>query len=143
MTVSSGAFAEGAAIPAKFTCEGDNVSLVFTWSDASAATQSITLVVDDPDAKGFVHWVVFGLDSSARALAEGAKPAHEGTNDFGKVGYGGPCPPSGRHRYRFQVYALDVPLADLPQPKGGDLAHAMDQHVLAAGTLTATYQKGG
>lgn len=143
MTVTSGAFAEGAAIPAKYTCEGDNVSPALSWTDPPTATKSIALVVDDPDAKGFVHWVAFGFDPTTRTLAEGTKPAHEGTNDFGKVGYGGPCPPSGRHRYRFQVYALDVALADPGQPKGGDLTHAMDQHVLAAGTLTGTYQKGG
>jgi Raf kinase inhibitor-like YbhB/YbcL family protein len=154
LTVTSTAFAEGAMVPTRFTCEGEDTSPPLAWSDPPAATRSFAIVVEDPDApdpkspnrKTFVHWVAYGLSPNLRGLPEGTKTAppgaRDGENDFGRAGYGGPCPPSGQHRYVFKVYALDTTLSDLNKPRAADLDRAMSGHVLAQGRLVGTYEKG-
>lgn len=147
LTVTSTAFAEGSALPPRFTCEGDGISPPLAWSAPPPATKSVAVIVEDPDApsKTFTHWIVYDLAPGVRSLPEGAKNApagaRDGTNDFGKVGYGGPCPPKGTHHYVFRVFALDATLG-LDKLHASDLASAMNGHVLAEGALTATYTKG-
>ena len=151
LTVLSSAFQEGDKIPAKYTCEGQDVSPPLAWSEPPAGTRSLALIVDDPDAPGgvFTHWLLFNIPPDSRELPE-AVPAQaeldsgalQGKTDFGRTGYGGPCPPPGRpHRYQFTLYALDQPL-DL---EGGaskkQLLSAMEGHILAQGQLTGTYQR--
>ena len=151
LTVSSSAFQEGDKIPAKYTCEGQDISPPLAWSELPAGTRSLALIVDDPDAPGgvFTHWLLFNIPPDSRELpeavptqAELASGALQGKTDFGRTGYGGPCPPPGRpHRYQFTLYALDQPL-DL---EGGaskkQLLSAMEGHILAQGQLTGTYQR--
>jgi Raf kinase inhibitor-like YbhB/YbcL family protein len=151
LTVLSSAFQEGDKIPAKYTCEGQDVSPPLAWSEPPAGTRSLALIVDDPDAPGgvFTHWLLFNIPPDSRELpeavptqAELASGALQGKTDFGRIGYGGPCPPPGRpHRYQFTLYALDQPL-DL---EGGaskkQLLSAMEGHILAQGQLTGTYQR--
>jgi Raf kinase inhibitor-like YbhB/YbcL family protein len=148
--LGSGAFAEGGAIPTKYTCEGRDVSPPLAWSGVPAGAKSLALVVDDPDAPDpaapkmtWVHWVVYDIPPATTAIAEGAGPAgaKDGTNDFGRTGYGGPCPPIGRHRYFFKLYALDAALPDLGRPSKADLEAAMNGHVLGEARLVGTYQK--
>src|SRR5262245_27429789 len=149
MTLTSTAFAAGQAIPERYTCDGDNVSPPLAWTGAPAAAKSFVLIVDDPDAPGgtFTHWLVFNLPPTAKSLPEGVKAgslpagAAEGVNGFGKAGYGGPCPPSGRHRYIHQLYALDTRLNGLARPSRGELDAAMRGHVIARATLMGTYQR--
>lgn len=151
--LTSLAFAQLAALPPRYTCEGANLSPPLSWSGVPPGTRSLALVVDDPDAPDpaapkttWVHWLVYNLPATAPGLPEGGKPlpagAREGNNDWQKPGYGGPCPPIGRHRYFFKLYALDVRLPDLgPVTKGG-LEKAMGGHVLGRAELVGTYQKG-
>jgi Raf kinase inhibitor-like YbhB/YbcL family protein len=152
LPLTSAAFAEGGAIPTRFTCEGTDTSPPLAWGEAPAGTKSIAIVVDDPDApdpkapkKTFVHWVLYDVPPGLRALPEGAGGAQgsrSGKNDFGSTSYRGPCPPTGRHRYYFRVYALDVMLPDLDKPSEADLDKAMSGHVLVRGQLMGTYEKG-
>ena len=151
----SSAFVEGGNIPTKYTCEGDDTSPPLAWADAPAGTRSFALIVDDPDApdpahpmRTYVHWVAHNIPASTTQLAEGAgsgagsMPAAsgEGFNDWKKAGYGGPCPPIGRHRYFFKLYALDTTL-NLTHPTKADLEAAMKDHVLANAQLVGMYQK--
>src|SRR5919197_6162289 len=110
LEITSGAFEEGATIPRRHTCDGENVSPPLAWSGAPEGTRSLALIVDDPDAPvgTFAHWLAWGLDREAGGLGEGERAPSEGRNDFGRTGYGGPCPPRGhgRHRYFFRLYAL-------------------------------------
>ncbi|TMQ07944.1 MAG: YbhB/YbcL family Raf kinase inhibitor-like protein [Deltaproteobacteria bacterium] len=144
LVVSSSAFSAGKEIPPKFTCDGKSTAPPLSWSNVPRGTQSIAVLVDDPDApKGtFTHWLVTGIPPTATALAEGGKlpqGAVAARNGKGSVGYTGPCPPSGRHRYLFRVFALDTVI---PSPRDKDsLLQAIDGHVLAEGELIATYQK--
>ncbi|HEV8582090.1 MAG TPA: YbhB/YbcL family Raf kinase inhibitor-like protein [Thermoanaerobaculia bacterium] len=146
MVLTSTAFAAGQAIPKRYTCDGDNVSPPLAWSGAPAAAKSFVLIVDDPDAPGgtFTHWIVFNLPPATRSLPEGAKAlpagAGEGVNGFGKTGYGGPCPPRGRHRYVHQLYALDSRLS-LEKPTRKQIDAALQEHVLARAVLMGTYQR--
>jgi Raf kinase inhibitor-like YbhB/YbcL family protein len=137
--VTSTAFAANAAIPIEHTCEGTNVAPPLAWSGAPTATQSYAVVVDDPDApsKTWVHWVVANIPATATQLPAGV----DGTNDFGKTGWGGPCPPSGRHRYVFKVYALDAPSLGTAGMAKPQLLAAIKGHVLAKGELVGTYEK--
>jgi hypothetical protein len=152
--LSSPAFPPRGEIPERFTCEGGDVSPPLTWSGAPPGTRSFALVVDDPDAPDpraprmtWVHWVVYDLPAAAHALPEGAARgglpvgAKDGLNDWKRPGYGGPCPPIGRHRYFHKLYALDAVLPDLGQPDKATLEKAMQGHVLAQAELVATYQK--
>ena len=154
LTVTSTAFASGGEIPALYTCEGKDISPPIAWSGAPAGTRSFALIVDDPDAPDptapkmtWVHWVLYNIAPTANGLPEavrsGAAPAgaREGLNDWSRTGYGGPCPPIGRHRYYHKLYALDVVLPDLGKPSKAALEKAMQGHILAQGTLIGTYQK--
>ena len=156
LIVKSSAFTDGQEIPRRHTCEGEDVSPPLAWSGAPAGTKTFALIVDDPDAPDpkapqmtWVHWVLYNLPATAAALPEGVKPAalpagtREGKNDWKRTGYGGPCPPIGRHRYFHKLYALDAALADLGTPGKAELEHAMKGHVLARAELVGTYQKKG
>jgi Raf kinase inhibitor-like YbhB/YbcL family protein len=154
LTLTSKAFAHGGEIPSIHTCEGDNTSPPLAWSGAPAGTRSLALVVDDPDApdpraptRTFVHWVLYGIPAGtsglAPAVAPGALPpgTRQGLNDRKATGYVGPCPPIGRHRYFFKLYALDAVLPDLSPPTKAALEEAMAGHVLGKAELVGTYQK--
>lgn len=151
LELSSSAFQEGGEIPTKYTCEGQDVSPTLTWGGLPAGTQSLALIVDDPDAPVgvFTHWVLFNLPADSRGLPE-AMPTQaqlsdgslQGKNDFGKIGYGGPCPPPGRpHRYQFTLYALDQTLDLKAGASKKQVLDAMQGHILAQGRLTGTYQR--
>jgi hypothetical protein len=149
--ISSTAFAEGQPIPDKYTCAGQDVSPPLTWSSAPASTKSFALIADDPDAPvgTWVHWVIYNLPPTATSLAENTPSSPElpdgskqGVNDFGNVGYGGPCPPPGRpHRYFFKIYALDAVLNLKSGATKKELLKAMSGHVLGEGQLMGTYQR--
>lgn len=154
-TLQSSAFGANDSIPAKYTCEGGDVSPPLTWADAPAGTKSFALIVDDPDAPDpkaprmtWVHWVLYDLPAGTTALPEGVaasalpRGTRQGLNDWKRTGYGGPCPPIGRHRYFHKLYALDVVLPDLGQPTKAEVEKAMQGHVLAKAELIGTYQKG-
>jgi Raf kinase inhibitor-like YbhB/YbcL family protein len=146
LTVTSPAFADGAAIPTEFTCKGDNTSPPLQWSGVPAGARSIALVVDDPDAPNgtFVHWVVYNIDPADSGIDAGTVPsgARQADNSSGNPGYTGPCPPSGTHHYRFTVYVLRSPLT---VPAGGDaeqISVAIRGKTTARGTLTGTVAAG-
>ena len=154
IVLTSTAFESGGAIPAPYTCQGRDISVPLTWSGLPAGTRSLALIVDDPDAPDpaaptmtWVHWVLYNIPPSAAGLPEAVKPGAlpagtlEGRNDWGRTGYGGPCPPVGRHRYFFKLYALDIVLPDLGQPDKRRLERAMKGHVLAQQQLVGTYAK--
>jgi Raf kinase inhibitor-like YbhB/YbcL family protein len=145
LAVTSSAFVAGADIPTEFTCEGANGSPPLAWSGAPATTKAYAIVVDDPDApkQTWVHWVLANIPATTTSLAASASAGDAGKTDFGTAGWGGPCPPSGRHRYRFKVYALDAaPLAGANATKA-ELLAAIAGHVVARGELVGTYQKHG
>jgi Raf kinase inhibitor-like YbhB/YbcL family protein len=150
MTVQSSAFEHQGPIPRKLSCDGADVSPELSWSGAPGNTQSYVLIADDPDAPGktFVHWVYYDIPASVTSLPEGVPndenpPAGgtQGTTDFGKIGYGGPCPPGGTHRYFFNVYALDGQLGLGAGATKQEVLDAMEGHVLAQGTLMGTYAR--
>ena len=154
LSLRSSSFPSQGAIPARHTCEGEDVAPALAWSDAPAGTKSFALVVEDPDAPDprapkmtWVHWVLYNMAASAGALPEAARAADlpagtlEGTNDWKSTGYRGPCPPVGRHRYFFKLYALDVVLADLRKPSKAALEKAMHGHVIGEAQLMGTYEK--
>ena len=154
LQITSPAFSQGGPIPAKYTCEGQDISPPLAWSGVPPNTKSIALIVDDPDApdpakpqRVYVHWVLYNIPSSASALQENAskgglpKGAVQGKNDWGKAEFGGPCPPIGRHRYFHKLYALDTELMGLSSPTKADVERAMRGHILASGELMGTYQK--
>jgi hypothetical protein len=155
LTITSTAFAPEGAIPSLYTCEGKDISPPLAWNGTPAATKSFALIVDDPDAPDpaapkmtWVHWVLYDIPATASGLPEAVQPSalpsgtREGVNDWGRTGYGGPCPPIGRHRYFHKLYALDTVLADLKRPKKAALEKAMQGHILAQAVLIGTYQKG-
>jgi Raf kinase inhibitor-like YbhB/YbcL family protein len=141
------AFSDGGDIPARHTCDGENGSPALRWSPPPGGTRSLALIVDDPDAPGrtFTHWVAWGLDPAAGGLDEGERAPAEGRNDFGDVGWGGPCPPPGhgRHRYVFRLHALDTELTLDPGAGRDLLEQAIDGHVLGVAALTGGYTRGG
>jgi Raf kinase inhibitor-like YbhB/YbcL family protein len=154
-SVRSSSFGPNGSIPAKHTCEGGDVSPPLAWSDAPAETKSFALIVDDPDAPDpkaprmtWVHWVLYNLPASANQLPEGVSAAalpagtHQGLNDWKRTGYGGPCPPIGRHRYFHKLYALDAVLSDMGAATKAQVEQAMKGHVLATAELIGTYEKG-
>ncbi|MDR9435607.1 MAG: YbhB/YbcL family Raf kinase inhibitor-like protein [Thiohalophilus sp.] len=155
LKLSSTAFSDQQTIPRKYTCEGEDISPPLTWSDMPPGTRSLVLIVDDPDAPDpqapkmvYVHWVLYNLPPESTGLAENLREAGlpegalEGLNDWKRPGYGGPCPPIGRHRYFHKLYALDTVLSDLHNPTKDRLLAAMKDHVLAHAELVGTYQKG-
>ena len=154
LALTSPAFAPGREIPVTHTCEGRDLSPPLAWSGPPEGTRSLALIVDDPDAPDpkapkttWVHWVVYNLPPSTHGLGEGTTDqtlpagAKSGLNDWKRTGYGGPCPPIGRHRYFHKLYALDVALPDLQQPTKARLEEAMRGHVLAQAELVGTYEK--
>jgi Raf kinase inhibitor-like YbhB/YbcL family protein len=154
LALTSPHFSPQGEIPTRFTCEGEDVSPALAWSGLPAATKSPALIVDDPDAPDpraprttWVHWVLYDLPPSASGLDEatsagGLPPGtRQGLNDWKRTGWGGPCPPIGRHRYFFKLYALDAVLPDLGEPSKARLEQAMQGHVLAETQLVGTYQK--
>ncbi len=151
-TLTSGAFDDGGQIPARYTCEGEDVSPPLAWSGAPPATKSYALIVDDPDAPDpdnprmtWVHWIVFNLPPDSEGLGEAVEQmpgdGAQGVNDWKRADYGGPCPPIGRHRYFHKLYALDAVLSGLSQPTKDELTEAMQGHVLAEVQLVGTYEK--
>jgi Raf kinase inhibitor-like YbhB/YbcL family protein len=142
--LSSPAFADGTDIPVRYTCDGEDISPRLTWSGTPPGTRSLALVVDDPDApRGtFTHWVVYDLTPDLTELGEGSTPGTQGRNGFGRTGYGGPCPPpGGPHRYRFTLYALDVPAIPLKNATREELEAKIDTHVLGKAQLVGRYQR--
>jgi len=153
-SITSPAFQAGSEIPARFTCEGEDRSPALEWTGVPPGTRSLVLIVDDPDAPDpkapritWVHWLLYNIPAEATGLAEGIPPSglpvgtREGITDFKRTGWGGPCPPIGRHRYFFRLYALDVTLPDLGRPTRAKLEQAMKGRVLAQAELIGTYQK--
>ena len=151
MQLTSSAFKAGEAIPAKHTCDAQNVSPQLKWTDTPANTKSLALIADDPDAPGgtWVHWVLFDLPPNVTELAEALEKtqyipsgAKQGLNDFRHLGYGGPCPPHGKpHRYFFKLYALDKELGLKPGASKKEVEQAMEKHILAEATLMGTYKR--
>jgi len=154
LALRSPAFSAHGEIPSRHTCDGEDVSPPLAWGDPPPGTRSFALIVDDPDAPDpkapkltWVHWVVYDIPASARGLAEGAgaerlpRGARSGSNDWKREGWGGPCPPIGRHRYFHKLYALDVELGDLGAPTKAALERAMQGHVLAHAELVGTYAR--
>ena len=146
LTVASDAFGSKGRIPAEFTCDGEDISPPLRWSGVQAGARSIAIICEDPDApRGtWTHWVVWSLPAGASGeLPRGAGgrggTAHQGRNDFGNPGYGGPCPPGGTHRYIFRVYALDTVLKPSGEGSRKDLLSAMAGHILAEGELVGLY----
>ena len=152
--IESSVFQQGGSIPRRCTCDAEDVSPALRWSGAPEKTRSFALIVDDPDApdpakpqRVYVHWVVYNIPASATKLPENAAKsglpagAAQGTNDWGKQTYGGPCPPIGRHRYFFKLYALDTQLTGLKNPTKAQLEKAMQGHTLDNTQLIGTYEK--
>ena len=154
LTITSTAFSHNGEIPARFTCDGNDISPALEWSGLPEGTKSVVLIVDDPDAPDpaapkmtWVHWVLYNVPPNATGLPEAVGTGHlpegtkEGLNDWKRTGYGGPCPPIGRHRYFHKLYALDVILPDLGTPSKKELENAMAGHILAQAELIGTYQR--
>ncbi len=154
LKITSSAFADNDEIPQKYTCEGEDLSPPLNFSGVPQGARSLVLIVDDPDAPDpkaprmtYVHWVLFDLPPDTAEIVEGmvALPAgtKSGLNDWKRTGYGGPCPPIGRHRYFFKLYALDAKLEGLSAATKADVVAAMQGHVLAEAQIIGTYQKAG
>lgn len=153
MQITSSSFTHQGTIPAKYTCEGSDTSPPLAWSGVPPSAKSLALIVDDPDAPDpkapkmtWVHWVLYDVPPQSSSLAEGASRSlpsgtKDGLNDWRKTGYGGPCPPIGRHRYFFKLYALDTVLPNLGKPSKADLLKAMEGHVVGTAEMVGTYQK--
>lgn len=154
LILTSTAFEDGSNIPKRYTCDGDDISPPLAWRNLPAATRSLALIVDDPDAPDprapkmtWVHWLLYNIPPDTSALTEQLTSDKlppgtlEGMNNWKQTGYGGPCPPIGKHRYFFKLYALDTLLADLQAPVKAKLEAAMQGHILAHTQLMGTYQK--
>jgi hypothetical protein len=150
ITVTSSAFTEGALIPKKYTCDAEDISPDLKWSGVPSGAKSVALICDDPDAPvgTWVHWVLFNIPAELSALPTGIPAdatlkngARHGKNDFRKLGYGGPCPPGGTHRYFFKLYALDSVLTLESGSTKAQLLAAMKGHILAEGQLMGRYQR--
>ena len=152
--ITSPAFVDRGEIPTRYTCEGDDVSPPLEWGDPPAGTASFVLIVDDPDAPDpaaprtvWVHWVLYNLPSDMRHLPEAVTRSAlppgtcEGTNDWKRTGYGGPCPPIGRHRYFHKIYALDTVLPALRDPTKAAIKKAMAGHILGEAEIVGTCRK--
>ena len=148
--LTSSVFDDGAAIPSRYTCDGRDISPPLAWTEPPAGTNSLALIHDDPDAPGktWVHWVLYNLPPALRSLPEAFPPDQEfadgtrqGVTDFGRTGYGGPCPPSGTHRYVFKLYALDTVLSLAPGATKRQTESAMEGHLLAQAKLIGTYRR--
>ena len=154
LTLTSPAFTDRGAIPERYSCDGEDLSPALNWSGLPAGTRSLALIVDDPDAPDpaapkmvWVHWILYNLPIDVSGLTEAIGPSKlppgtlEGLNDWQRNGYGGPCPPIGRHRYFHRLYALDTVLPDLGSPTKQALIDAMQGHILEQAELLGTYQR--
>ena len=154
LAITSPGFSHNQEIPKRYTCDGKDISPALEWSGLPEGAKSVVLIVDDPDAPDpaaprmtWVHWVLYNIPADVSGLPEGVKPkdlprgTKEGLNDWKRTGYGGPCPPIGRHRYFHKLYALDVVFPDLGQPTKGKLEKAMEGHILSKAELVGTYQR--
>jgi hypothetical protein len=154
LSLSSSVFQDGADIPVKHTCDGQDISPALSWDGVPPGTKSLALIIDDPDApdpaapqRTWVHWMLYNIPPDAKGLPEGVKPQNlppgtkQGTNDWHRAGYGGPCPPIGRHRYFHKLYALDTVLPDLRTADKAHLEQAMQGHVLAQAQIIGLYQR--
>jgi Raf kinase inhibitor-like YbhB/YbcL family protein len=152
LSIASRAFDSGGPIPAKYTCDGEDISPELQWSSVPSSAKSLALIVEDPDAPDpakpkmvYVHWVLYNLPANVSGLAEAVAKlpagAMNGTNDWNRTGYGGPCPPVGRHRYFFKLYALDCVLPDIGHATKKELLQAMDGHIVEQAEYMGTYQK--
>ena len=150
MKITSTAFEEGDLIPRQYTCDGEDISPPLEWADLPEGTQSLALICDDPDAPSgtWVHWVVFNIPAPTSELPEGFPGEEElpdgtrqGRNDFRRIGYGGPCPPGGTHRYFFKLYALDTFLDEAPGITRDELLEAMEGHILVKSELMGRYRR--
>ncbi len=150
MKITSSAFANNGMIPFKYTCDGEDISPPLQWEGIPDGAKSIVLICDDPDAPmgTFVHWVLYNLPPETKELAENiptdkelSNGTRQGTTDFRRVGYGGPCPPSGTHRYYFKIYALDTKFDLAAGATKAQLLKAMEKHVLAQGELVGKYKR--
>lgn len=146
LSLTSDAFQEGQAIPVQYSCDGADQPPALSWSDPPEGTKSFALIVDDPDApRGlFRHWGAWDIPASTRSIAAGQKIGTEATNDFGKAGYGGPCPPKGHgvHHYHFKLYALDVDTLGLDAgAKVADAERAVQQHAIGQAELIGTFER--
>ena len=146
MKITTTAFQEGGNIPSKFTCDGADANPLLRFEGVPAEAKSLALIVDDPDAPGglFTHWLVWNIDPKTAAVEENGAPSNsvQGKNDFGKSGYGGPCPPSGTHRYFFKIFALDRQLDLAAGSKRAQLDAQMRGHIIAQGELMGRYSRG-
>jgi hypothetical protein len=150
MELTSTAFQHNSPIPAEYTCDGRNISPPLKWGSMPEGVRSLVLICEDPDAPSgtWTHWVIYNIPAEVGGLEAGvsttetlASGASQGVNDFRRVGYGGPCPPSGRHRYFFRLYALDAELKLKPGARKQEVVRAMEGHVLATGELMGTYSR--
>ncbi len=154
LKLNSPAFEAGQAIPRQYSCQGADRSPALAWSGVPAGARSLVLIVEDPDAPDpkkpkmvWKHWLLYDLPAASEGLPAGVAPGdlpagtRQGTNSWKKTGWGGPCPPTGRHRYFFRLYALDAELGDLDQPTAKELRAAMADHVLARAELMGSYAK--
>ena len=154
LTIKSSVFDNGGEIPSKYTCEGEDISPPLAWTGVPETARSLVLIIDDPDAPDpkapkmiWVHWVLYNISPDVSGLPEGIVPAQlspdmlEGLNDWKNIGYGGPCPPIGRHRYFHKLYALDTVLEEINTPTKAKVEAAMKGHVIAQTELMGTYQK--
>jgi len=154
LTIASDAFKNMGPIPARFTCDGEDLSPPLSWADVPTEARSLALIVEDLDAPDpdaprmtWVHWIAYNIPPTVLRLPEGAgtnnlpRGALEGANDWHRTGYGGPCPPIGRHRYFFKLYALNTVLTDLRRPSKTRLEAAIKGHVIAQAEIVGTYQK--
>lgn len=148
--MQSSAFEDGGMIPRQYTCDGVDISPGLQWAAVPEETQSLALIADDPNAPSgtFVHWVLYGLSAERHELTENMPKdktlpngALQGVNDFGRIGYGGPCPPSGTHRYSFTLYALDTDLDLPPGQSRAALLDVMQDHILARGQIMGRYKR--
>ncbi len=150
ITLTSAAFSHGAMIPKRYTCDGEDISPPLSWSEPPEKTQSFALIMDDPDAPmgTWVHWVIYNIPATARSLPEGVPAdgdlpdgSRHGRNSWRRLGYGGPCPPSGTHRYFFKLYALDTVLPLAAGATKEELLKAMEGHIVAQAELMGRYAR--
>ena len=154
MRLTSSGFENQKGMASKFTCDGADISPALEWSGVPDGTRSLALIVDDPDAPDpanprmtWVHWVLYNIPATVSTLPEGVKDKDlpmgtlQGLNDWKKTGYGGPCPPVGKHRYFLKLYALDLVLPDLSRPTKAKLEKAMEGHILSKAELIGLYQR--
>ena len=145
MEITSPAFEHNQNIPPKYTCDGENISPPLNFSDIPEKAQSLVLISDDPDAPAgtWIHWLIWNIDPNTNQIAENSVPqgSIEGTTSFGQTGYGGPCPPSGQHRYFFKLYALDTKIELNPEAKKEDLEKAISNHILDQTEIIGLYQR--